>query len=221
MSIILRFVLLVFLSLFSLAGFAHKIENPRALNNPNQGQVVGLDRWIISERTSRAHANLPNDIMEVVRLGQKSYWDYERETPGVNVKKLRAYLLYSRSQDRYYVVSLGSNTYATSSYFGILEVRAEEEKSRAERKKSGGLGNPSTALFKTVGSWDYNGPSLYALNVSDTGIASIPAQPSVASTPEQKPASRIATRDCTKETGFALARCLAEQATAIGGAIGR
>lgn len=224
--LIVRAVLVLALSIF-LTSVLGKERETNDWGKPRNAPEIQLRKWLAPNNLVWSHANLPIDIMRVYILSQRSSWEYHRELPGLKVTKLRGYIVYSPSEDRYYIISIGNNWYVNQNHVAILEVKKETDQSREERRKRSqgkGIGNPDTSLFKMVGAWDYDGPSIYALNVSPSGVVSVPApaerqyagRENVENKPANKPENRVATRDCTKEGGLALIKCLAEQASAVG-----
>lgn len=206
------------LVLLCFSSFAQRKETREEWLNSNKSDApqVRLMDWRMPADLSRSHAGIPDDVKAAVIRGEKSSWDYQRDAASANVTKLRSHLLFSPRKNRYYIVSTGKNVYAHHTYFGILEVKEESDVSREKRiKNSTGLGVPQSSLFQIIGSWDYTGPTVIALHVSDTGIASAPEQDGGAAKVAVK------SKDCSRLQGLERLACEAEKLGTIGGMLPR
>lgn len=192
--------------MIALPTSAQKVEKNRYGNAECPFAYCYKDMHLSSQK--HIHPWAPKDLVET---GTK-YECYRDKRYSLATQKLTCIIYWSQSEGRHYRIGW---------YIHIYNRVGEEWIAVSIEKESG----PNTGLYQRVGKiYDINRSSRtmfvevnHDAHWADGGVPSQqPDTPPVAASP-----TAPVTRDCSRERGLAALKCAAENAAAIGGAVGR
>jgi hypothetical protein len=212
MNSTLKIVLVILTMFLANPSFATKVRDESAKVDDSRVPVKLYSWESIREKSPHARHAYPEDAMKF----NDKQWDCPRDIPAAVIQKVRCFLLYSPSEQRFYIVTHGGARYYQEPVSGIMSVQRETDESRSSRisRRSNLFHNDGeTSRFLLTHSWDVDGTRIVALNVSNTGIASVPQSPNVAQTPQQEGGGHMATvnKDCSRVSGLERIACEAEK----------